>query len=180
MSGLPAIITLDHLAALNTVDEHGHRYELSPDGALSVMPLPDSEHAAIAGRIMVWLILAGWRGRQLLQAAGIRILGAKADGGRIPDLTVWSRPQSPSVWLPLDDLVLLVEIVSPSSKTMDSVQKVAEYAAAGVARYWVVDRDTAQTVTQYVLGEKREYEAVTKMPLAWLLRTAPAEHGLTP
>jgi hypothetical protein len=33
---MPDTITLGHLAAMNDADEHGHRYELSPEGALSV------------------------------------------------------------------------------------------------------------------------------------------------
>ncbi|WP_285904652.1 Uma2 family endonuclease [Paractinoplanes hotanensis] len=51
-----------------------------------------------------------------------------------------------------------------------------EYAAAGVPRYWIVDRDAAQTVTQHVLGPDGAYEVVSKTPLAWLLQTDPAEH----
>jgi hypothetical protein len=39
-----------------------------------------------------------------------------------------------------------------------------------------VDRDAAQTVTLHRLGESGEYDVVTKMPLAWLLNTAPADH----
>jgi hypothetical protein len=44
------------------------------------------------------------------------------------------------------------------------------------ARYWVVDRDAAQTVTLHRLGRTGEYEVATKMPLAWLLNTAPSDH----
>ena len=96
---LPAVVTLDDLAAMNAADRYGHRYELSPEGALAVMPPPDSEHAAIASRLFAWLILAGWPPEQVLRAAGIRITGPDGDGGRIPDLTVWSRVQPRSVWL---------------------------------------------------------------------------------
>ena len=37
---LPAVITLDDLAAMNHVDTHGRRYEISPEGVLSVVPPP--------------------------------------------------------------------------------------------------------------------------------------------
>jgi hypothetical protein len=40
----------------------------------------------------------------------------------------------------------------------------------------MVERDTAQTVTLYVLGSDKSYDVAAKMPLAWLLRTAPADH----
>src|SRR3954462_8253953 len=109
---MPAVVTLDDLAAMISADTHGHRYEMSPEGALFVMPPPDSEHAAIASRLLVWLAVAGWPAEQVLQAAGIRISGPHGDGGRVPDLTLWSKPQARSVWLALTDLLLVVEIVS--------------------------------------------------------------------
>ncbi|MFY1687749.1 Uma2 family endonuclease [Plantactinospora sp. WMMB782] len=175
---LPAVVTLDDLAAMIAADRHGHRYELSPEGALSIMPPPDSEHAAIASRLLVWLAMAGWPAEQVLQAAGVRIPGPDGDGGRIPDLTVWARPQPRTVWLALADLVLVIEIVSPGSAAMDEVVKRREYAHAGIPRYWVVERDAAQTVTLHVLGPDRSYEVAAKLPLAWLLQTDPADHQL--
>src|SRR5258706_9504267 len=90
---MPSVVTLDDLPAMMAADRHGHRYEISPEGALSVMPPPDSEHAAIASRLLVWLATAGWPPEQVLQAAGIRIPGPSGDGGRIPDLTLWSEPR---------------------------------------------------------------------------------------
>jgi Uma2 family endonuclease len=141
------------------------------------MPPPDSEHAAIASRLFAWLLMAGWPAEQLLQAVGVRITGADGDGGRIPDLTLWSSPQPRSVWLGVAELLLVVEIVSPGSAAVDEVVKVREYAAAGIPRYWVVERDAAQTVTLHVLGPDKTYEVAAKMPLAWLLRTKPADHG---
>ena len=50
-----------------------------------------------------------------------------------------------------------------------------EYALAGILRYWVVDRDPAQTVTMYELGPETYVERA-KMPLARLLNTSPADH----
>jgi putative restriction endonuclease len=96
----PAVVTLDDLAAMNATDRYGHRYELSPQGALSVMPPPDSEHAAIASRLMFWLAMAGWSPDQVLQVAGLRIPGPDIAGGRIPDLTVWSSPQAAAAGWP--------------------------------------------------------------------------------
>jgi Uma2 family endonuclease len=172
---LPAIVTLDDLAAMNDFDQHGHRYEMSPEGALSIMPPPDSAHAVIATRILFWLCSAGWPAEQVLQAVGIRIPGPDFDGGRIPDLTLWSTPVD-GLWLPLDNLLLAVEIVSPSSRSMDQVVKVQEYAAAGIPQYWVVARDVANTVTLYRLTPNGDYETTTKLPLTWLLQSSPSDH----
>jgi Uma2 family endonuclease len=173
---MPSVVTLDDLTAMIAADAYGHRYETSPDGALSVMPPPDSEHAAIASRLLVWLAVGGWPAEQVLQAAGVRIPGPDGDGGRIPDLTVWSRPQPRSVWLAIADLLLIVEIVSPGSEAMDEMIKRREYARAGIPRYWVVDRDMAQTVTMHRLDAFGGYEVTTKVTLPWLLNTAPSDH----
>src|SRR5882757_1652826 len=173
---MPSVVTLDHLAAMIAADQHGHRYEISPEGALSVMPPPDSEHAAIASRLLVWLATAGWPPEQVLQAAGVRIPGPAGDGGRIPDLTLWSEPQPRSVWLAVADLLLVIEIVSPGSEAMDEMVKRHEYARAGIPQYWVVDRDAAQTVTLQRIARSGDYEVTTKLPLTWLLNTAPADH----
>lgn len=173
---MPPVVSLADLAAMNDADQHGHRYELSPEGVLWVMPLPDSEHAAIVSRVMIWLAVAGWAADQLFQAAGVRIPGPDGDGGRIPDLTVWAKPQPRSVWLAITDLLLVVEVVSPGSEAIDAVVKRTEYARAGIPRYWVVDRDSAQTVTLFELGPDGGYLERAKMPLAWLLNTAPVDH----
>lgn len=173
---MPPVVTLDDLAAMIAADPHGHRYETSPEGALSVMPPPDSEHAAIASRLLVWLAMAGWPAEQVLQAAGVRIPGPEGDGGRIPDLTLWSKPQPRTVWLPVTDLLLVIEIVSPGSEAMDELVKIHEYARAGIARYWVVNRDASQSVTLHRLQPSGEYEVAVKLPLAWLLNTAASDH----
>jgi Uma2 family endonuclease len=75
-------------------------------------------------------------------------------------------------------LLLAIEIVSPGSAAIDEVVKVREYARAGIPRYWMVERDVAQTVTLHVLGADGIYEVSAKMPLAWLLQTTPADHRL--
>jgi Uma2 family endonuclease len=112
----------------------------------------------------------------MMQAAGIRISGPDGDAGRIPDLTIWSRPQQHAVWLAATDLLLVIEIISRGSEATDRVVKVDEYAAAGIPRYWTVARDSAQTVTLYVLGSTGAYERAAQMPLAWLLQTSPKDH----
>ena len=68
--GMPAAVTLDDVAAMIVADRYGHRYELSPEGALSVWPPPDSEHAVIATRLLLRLAYAGWPAEQLLRRRG--------------------------------------------------------------------------------------------------------------
>ena len=80
------------------------------------------------------------------------------------------------MWLDVADLLLVIEIVSPGSEAMDGVVKRSEDARAGIPRYWVVDRDAAQTVTLHELGAAGTYREKAKMPLAWLLNTSPVDH----
>ncbi|MEO3884091.1 Uma2 family endonuclease [Nonomuraea sp. B5E05] len=49
--------------------------------------------------------------------------------------------------------LLVVEIVSPGSVTQDTVDKVAEYAKAGIPHYWIVhlDQTGASTIERYRL-----------------------------
>lgn len=174
---MPPVITLDDLTAMMTADEH-HRYEISPEGVLSVMPPAGYTHAIIATRLMGWLLAAGIPADHLAQAVGLRVPGkAGGVGGRIPDLIVWSKVQDEGVWLSVADVLLVVEIISPGSEATDTVAKRSEYAGAGIPQYWTVDQDSAQTVTMYRLDGTR-YEMRATMPLAWVLNTSPAEHGL--
>jgi Uma2 family endonuclease len=175
---MPAIMTLDDLTAMMAADEHHHRYEISPEGVLSVRPPPGYAHAIIATRLTVWLAAAGIPTDRIAQAVGLRIPGrGGGDGGRIPDLILWSRAQADGVWLLVSDVLLVVEIISPGSEGMDTVTKRREYAGADIPQYWTVDQDPAQTVTMYRLDGDR-YEQRATMPLAWVLNTTPAEHDL--
>ncbi len=52
------------------------------------------------------------------------------------------------------DVVLAVEIISPSSRRMDTVVKHGEYADAGLRHYWVVDLDGDVSLTAcHLAGE---------------------------
>jgi Uma2 family endonuclease len=127
---------------------------------------------------MSWLLSAGISADRVAQAVGLRIPGKTGGvGGRIPDLIVWSKPQADGIWLPVDDVRLVVEIISPGSQATDTVAKRTEYAAAGIPQYWTIDHDPAQTVTMYHL-DGEHHRARATMPLAWVLKTSPAEHNL--
>ncbi|WP_248294207.1 Uma2 family endonuclease [Actinoplanes sp. TBRC 11911] len=174
---MPADVTLDDLTAMMAADEH-HRYEISPEGILSVMPPPGYAHAIIATRLMMWLAAAGVPAERVAQAVGLRIPGRDGGvGGRIPDLVVWSKPQTDGVWLPVTDVMLVAEIISPGSEGIDTVTKRTEYAAAGIAQYWVIDQDQGQTVTMHQL-DGGHYTVRATMPLAWVLNTTPTDHDL--
>lgn len=55
------------------------------------------------------------------------------------------------------DVMLAVEIVSPSSTRTDRVTKLSEYAEAGIPQYWIVELGPPITLTGFVLVDG-EYE----------------------
>src|SRR6266545_6887536 len=56
---MPTQITLDDLAVMAAADEN-HRYELSPEGVLSVAPPADPDHALLVSRMFAWFLTHGY------------------------------------------------------------------------------------------------------------------------
>lgn len=62
----------------------------------------------------------------------------------------------------------LIEIVSPSSRKMDYIQKPQAYMSAGVREYWIVDYDR-KTISAYCFEESAEpklYSFFDRIPSA--------------
>jgi Uma2 family endonuclease len=172
---MPTEITLDDVAAMSGADEH-HRYELSREGVLSIMPPATPEHALIVSRLIHWFYLHGYGPEQVTADCGIDV-----GGGRQPDLTVWAKGKPPrrarSSYAGIEGLALAIEVISPDSETTDRVIKRAEYAAAGVNRYWLVEGDKGNTVHMLRLTAG-SYEAEREpMSLTWLLNEVAPDLG---
>jgi len=62
------------------------------------------------------------------------------------------------------DLLLVAEVVSPrsGSERTDRVQKVGEYAKAGIPLYWIIELDPDPKVTVLSLGDDA-YELVAEV-----------------
>ncbi|XVV12601.1 Uma2 family endonuclease [Actinoplanes sp. CA-131856] len=147
---MPVQVSLDDLAAMAAADEN-HRYELSPEGVLSVAPAADPGHALLVSRLFAWLLSNDYGPDQVVVDCGIDIGGA-----RVPDLTVWAKGSPPRVsrssYADTAGLLLVVEVLSRGSEVVDRIIKKAEYAEATIPHYWIVERDNATTVRQYVLN----------------------------
>lgn len=134
------VLPRDHpwtVADLETLPDDGLRYELV-DGTLLVSAAPSKLHQRAVGNLYV-----------LLRAAcpdQLEVFLAPTDYQPTstrsfqPDLLVVSRddPGGGAVTTPL---ALAVEVLSPSSRSIDSVLKREMYEQAGVRQYWVVDPD---------------------------------------
>ena len=55
---------------------------------------------------------------------------------------------------------LLIEVLSPSNRSHDTMRKKARYAASGVPEYWIVDPER-HTVEQWLLRDAQYPLAVT-------------------
>ncbi len=130
----------DYLA-LDAAD--GRLVELS-DGTLEFPPMPDLTHFNLVSWLYDRLREAAahsGRGRTLFAPLPVRLWEGKF---REPDV-FWATPgrlAGPSRYPDGADLV--IEVVSPDarSRERDLVTKRAEYAAAGIPEYWIVDPQT--------------------------------------
>ncbi|TNH23567.1 Uma2 family endonuclease [Micromonospora orduensis] len=77
-----------------------------------------------------------------------------------PDVVAIRREHADRSTVPVEDALLAVEVISPTSVLRDMYDKARVYAHAGVQTYWVVDPlRERMTLTEFVLGPKGEYEA---------------------
>lgn len=138
--------TVEDLAHL---PDDGQRYEII-DGSLLVSPPPALGHQGIARRLVAALnhhMGAEW---EAVEAVGV-VLRSKPSVRMVePDVVV---APSETLWsggatLTAADVLLAVEIVSPSSVTTDRVTKPAMLAEAGVPAYWRVEQtDDGATIS---------------------------------
>lgn len=139
---------------LDELPDDGNRYELL-DGALIVTPAPTDVHQLIVGELLARLLVylrPGQLGRPLMSPADVR----RADRRRNrvqPDVFVVQLlrdGQRPPYPYDIADLLLAVEVVSPSSIVTDYQRKRDLYVNAGV-EYWVIDAE-ARTVAVWRHG----------------------------
>lgn len=99
----------------------------------------------------------GW-GRVLMGPTAVR-LGSEVV--REPDLFVLSPEEAARArGVPLAVRpALVVEVVSPATRTVDLGEKADDYRAAGVAEYWVVDPEAGRVVVHRLRGGAYAVEA---------------------
>ena len=122
--------------------EDGNRYELIR-GALVVSPAPMPRHQIVLGRLHGYL----WNYLRELGRADT-LVGAPADISWDdetlvqPDLLVVPPEEVTNSWTTYKTLLLAVEVLSPSSRRRDKIDKRDLYQERQVAAYWVVDHET--------------------------------------
>lgn len=120
---------------LRHLPDDGHRYELV-DGALLVTPAPGGRHQVCVVRLLALLHASRPPGLTVLVAPyDFRV---SASTVLQPDLLVFRSADLGEVALDTAPL-LVVEVLSPSTRLTDLGTKRLAYEAAGVPAYWVVD-----------------------------------------
>jgi Uma2 family endonuclease len=139
--------TIEDLFAL---PEDGQRHELV-DGSLLVTPAPGMPHQRASSRLWAALDAAVPDEFEVLEAVNVQTGKARLF---IPDVVVIRCPGTTATVLPAAEVLLVAEIVSPSSVAIDRTLKPAMYAAAGIPHYLRVELegDSAPTVFAYTLA----------------------------
>ncbi|RKN13241.1 Uma2 family endonuclease [Micromonospora musae] len=140
---------------LDALPEDGRRRELL-DGVLLMSPSPTRTHQTIAMRLGVALEAECPDDYDVTQGVEVRINRTRSF---IPDVLVTTSAaaaREPSRYEP-HEVVLAIEIVSPSTRSIDRVLKPALYAQAGIPFYWRVEtEDGALEIVTYRIDAVNE------------------------
>jgi Uma2 family endonuclease len=144
---------------LNYDDGTDAWYELE-NGELVYMPAESEINRRIAMFLLIYFSQLGIPPHRLTMKTEVAVSGARVSV-RIPDLVVLSEElaialQGASRSIVLMDMPppsLVVEVVSPNQEKRDYRYKRTEYAARGIAEYWIVDPIQQRvTVLEWVEG----------------------------
>lgn len=141
--------TVEEVLAL---PDDGMRYELV-DGVLLVSPAPRFLHQRVIVDFVVKL-------RSYLELLGLKrmLCIAPADISWAPDVLVQPDifvvvpEETHGEWAGMKTLLLVIEVLSPSTRRNDEWTKRLVYQKYGVEEYWIVDAD-AKSVDVWRLGD---------------------------
>ena len=165
--GMPQPATRWTAEMVRAVPDDGNRYEVV-DGELLVTPAPTELHqraAFLLGVLLDQYIRALGIGEAHLSPADIEL---DAHGIVQPDVFVQGLVQGrPSrAWNTGAPLLLVVEVISPSTARADRTTKRRRFQRAGIPEYWIVDLDARVIERWRPVGERSEVlgEAITWHP----------------
>jgi Uma2 family endonuclease len=153
MSEYPSaeILTTDDLEKF---PEDNVRRELL-DGVLLVSPSPSNTHQIIAGRLMVALEADCPSDNEVTQNVDVHFSKLRSFASDVLVITAAAARRTERPFMS-HEVVLAVEIVSPTSVGMDRVAKPAFYAGAGIPFYWRIETEGGVTVHTYKIDPVNE------------------------
>ena len=152
---------------LNYDDGTDTLYELE-NGELIPVSSESDINQRIAMFLVAYFLMRGIPSYRIRMKAEVAVNSGQV-GVRVPDLVVYSEELAIAmagasrslVFMDMPPPLLVVEVVSPNQASRDYRYKRSEYAARGIAEYWIVD-PIAQKVTvfEWVEGfyEEKIYE----------------------
>jgi Uma2 family endonuclease len=143
-------MTLEEFLAYD--DGTDNLYELE-NGELISMPSESEINRRIAIFLLIYLSQLGIPSYRLTMKTEVAVSGSRVSV-RVPDLLLLSEELATElegatrsiVMMDMSPPLLVVEVVSPKQENRDYRYKRTEYAARGIAEYWIVD-PIAQKVT---------------------------------
>lgn len=148
-------MSLDDWRALG--EDTAVRSELQ-EGVLIVSPSPRPSHQDAITALILQVgphVPAEWK---LAPDLDVIIDPAFPPTVRRPDLSIRRSGEGREVTV--DQVLLVVEILSPGTRRQDLVTKRSEYADAGIPHYWIVDLDAGPTLETLTLRDGT-YEGAT-------------------
>jgi len=135
--GLPVVAGAWTIDDLDGLPDDGYRYEIF-DGSLLVTPPPPKPHLRETYRLRRLLERQAPDQVIVIEGAGVFPNGTNY---YIPDLVVAlaERLEGEGRGFAPSEVLLAIEVVSPSNPGNDLVLKRHAYAAAGIREYWIVD-----------------------------------------
>ncbi|MFI7541175.1 Uma2 family endonuclease [Actinoplanes sp. NPDC049599] len=130
------------------------RVELN-DGVMVVVPSSTLGHQDTGALLWMWFRQHAPEGYRPGLAVGVAT-GFK--NSLEPDVVLLREPVVNSHFYDAAQTAIAVEIVSPSTRKRDRLQKPVEYAAAGVTHYWRIEQDPLHVFAYDLVGS--EYQLV--------------------
>lgn len=137
-------------ADLDAMPDDGLRHELL-DGSLIVTPAPSRRHQFAVSELV--RLLQRRCPEELLVVAAPTDVTLNADTTLQPDVVLVERATFLDESLDLRPL-LVIEVLSPSTRRIDLTLKKSRYEAAGTPAYWVVDA-SEPSITAWELTDGR-------------------------
>ncbi len=158
----PRILTVSEYLEL---DEPEFGFSELVEGHLVMSPSPIPRHGRVAYRIAKALEHHLPAGFEVLLDLDVDLELAPKNGAgtvRRPDVLVVDESASRRIddeggVITAADVLLVVEIVSPSTIRTDNVVKRIEYADAGIGHYWILDISGPVTLTECVRDNRFGY-----------------------
>ena len=154
------------VADLQLMPDDGLRYELI-DGSLHVTPPPALPHGWTIARLRAQLFPQ--TPDEFLAGENIGVdLGA--DNYRVPDMIIVRQATTKLTGPHLEpqDVLVAVEVLSPTNRGDDLVMKRYQYGRARIGQYWIVDpREQTFTVLRHDGVESYVEAAVVRAGEAW-------------